>query len=312
MLYNDYTNRIKNIVAKNQLRKSNDFTGRTIGAIGGITQNKHRLHEQKAFSDEMHFNQTDLMSLVAGTSLEQSRLGVHPDFAYLKGTDETENHWIISVFVDIQGSTNLFRDYDLEEIYSITNTIQAAVIHTIVALGGQIQRLQGDGVLAYFGGKIIDKKEAVRMSLIACSFISYFVKNDLKDLFLKDGIEEISTRIGVDFGDDPDVMWANFGVEHISELTTLSLHTSLAAKMQANAARNGIVTGDFVKDRMPEEEIYFKIISENERYIFTDKTKGFRYTQWVFEWERFLKNNPLLFQTVTEVFPSENRGLELL
>jgi adenylate cyclase len=132
------------------------------------------------------------------------------------------------------------------------------------------------------------------MSLIACSFISYFVKNDLKDIFLKDGIEEISTRIGIDFGDDTDVMWANFGIDHISELTTLSLHTSLAAKMQTNASRNGIVAGDFVKDRMPGNEGFFKIIDESDRYIFIDKGKDFRYTQWVFEWEGFLRKQPFI------------------
>ena len=94
MLYNNYTNRIKNIVAKNQLRKGNEFKGSAIGAIGAIGTDKQRLQEQKAFTGKMHFENTDLIALVAGASLEQAVLGVHPDFAYLKGTDETENHWL--------------------------------------------------------------------------------------------------------------------------------------------------------------------------------------------------------------------------
>ncbi len=299
MLYNTYADRIKNIVAQNKQRKDLLSKGRTIGAIGSISGTpvnikKHLLKEQLEFAKDMHFDQSDLLALVANVSLHNSTLGMHPDFSYLKGTDDTEYHWIISIFVDIQGSTNLFRDYNNEEIFNITNTIQSAVIHTIVKFGGHIQRLQGDGVLAYFGGKKDDKEDAVRRAMTAAAFISYFVKNDLKDLFLKDDIEEINTRIGIDFGDDETVMWANFGVEHISELTTLSLHTSLAAKMQAHAKSNGIVAGNNIKNLMPGNENYFELVSEENRYIFKDPGNKFYYTQWIFKWYQFLKKQPFI------------------
>jgi hypothetical protein len=55
-------------------------------------------------------------------------------------------------------------------------------------MGGHIQRLQGDGVFAYFGGKTVDKNRAVELAVTACSMFTYFVKNDLKDVFLEDGI----------------------------------------------------------------------------------------------------------------------------
>lgn len=296
MLYNEYTNRIKSVVAENRQRKGDLSKANTFGAISPDPRElKNKLlTEQRNFSVKAHFETTDLMTVVTGTSLANAVLGVHPKFAHLKGTDKTENHWIISLFVDIEGSTNLFKDYDLEEIYMITNTIQAAEIHTVIALGGHIQRLQGDGILAYFGGPDVNKLDAVRMAVIACSFISYFVKNDLKDLFLRDGIEEINTRIGIDFGDDTDVLWANFGVDHISELTTLSLHTSLASKMQGRASRNGIVVGDNIKQRMLSDEDFFSIISENERYIYRDQVNKFFYTQWAFDWYKFLKKQPFI------------------
>jgi class 3 adenylate cyclase len=203
MFYNEYTNRIKSVVAENRQRKENLTKAHAIGAIAQMPSElkKKQLTEQRNFSSKAHFETIDLMTVVTETSLGRSVLGIHPQFAHLKGTDRTENHWIVSVFIDIKGSTNLFKDYDLEEIYMITNTIQAAEIDTVIALGGHIQRLQGDGVLAYFGGRDMNKADAVRVALTACSFVSYFVKNDLKNLFLKDGIEEISTRIGVDFGD---------------------------------------------------------------------------------------------------------------
>lgn len=68
-------------------------------------------------------------------------------------------------------------------------------------------------------------------------------------VFLEDGIEKINTRIGIDFGDD-EVLWANFGLMDVSELTTVNLHTSLASKMQGWASKNGIVLGQHIKDRL--------------------------------------------------------------
>jgi class 3 adenylate cyclase len=215
----------------------------------------------------------------------------------LKGTDDIQYHYIVSVFIDIQGSTNLHKKYDLEDIYRITNTIQSAAIHTCIAMGGHIQRLQGDGVFAYFGGKTVDKNRAVELAVTACSMFTYFVKNDLKDVFLEDGIEDINTRIGIDFGDDNDVQWANFGLMEISELTTNSLHTSLASKMQGYASRNGIVVGQNIKDRLNIDETIYDLVRNSKgevekRYIFEIPDKNFRYTQFEFNWYKYLKSLP--------------------
>lgn len=299
MIYNSYTNRLKNIVAESHTRKeiikgADSFDG----TLADVYQNKKKLiNEQRAFSNSMHFSVQPIGSILNGVQLETAKLGMHPDFIHLKGTDDTEYHYIVSVFIDIQGSTNLHKKYDLEDIYRITNTIQSAAIHTCIAMGGHIQRLQGDGVFAYFGGRGVDKNKAVELAVTACSMFTYFVQNDLKDVFLEDGIEDINTRIGIDFGDDDDVQWANFGLVEVSELTTNSLHTSLASKMQAYASRNGIVIGQYVKERLKIEETIFDLVRNSKgevekRYIFEIPDKNFRYTQYTFNWFKYLKTLP--------------------
>src|SRR5690606_523932 len=140
--------------------------------------------------------------------------------------------YIVSVFIDISNSTSLFREYEPETILIITNTIQRAAIHTCVTFGGYVHRLEGDGLFVYFGGKGIDKKDATIKAITAASMFTYFVKNDLKKIFDHEGIEDISTKIGMDFGDDDKVLWAKAGIGDCSEITTYSLHTSLASKMQ--------------------------------------------------------------------------------
>jgi len=247
----------------------------------------------------MQLNAQPLNQILNQEALVNAELGLHPDFKHLKNTTDTEEHYIVSVFIDIAGSTNLFKEYTKEEIYQITNTLQSAALHTCLALGGHVQRLQGDGVFAYFGGKSVSKKQAVEMAVTACSMITYFVKNDLTNVFLEDGVEDIKTRIGIDFGDDEDVLWANFGLMNVSELTTLSLHTSLASKMQGYANTNGIVVGQNIKNQLSIDESHFDYVRDSDgtitkRYIFEIQKKNFRYTQYRFDWYKYLKSLPFI------------------
>jgi len=129
---------------------------------------------------------------------------------------------------------------------------------------------------------------------------SYFVENELKQFLSSFGIEKISIRSGVDLGDDHEVLWGSCGIDDISEVTTCSLHTSLASKMQNGARSCGIVAGANIKEAIAGSEEYFTVVSsrtkdENDRYIFRDPDKGFYYTQYDFNWEKFLKSQPGTF-----------------
>lgn len=221
------------------------------------------------------------------------QLGLHPDFAHLKNTGNIEKHYIQSMFIDIKRSTSLFKRYEPETVLVITNTIQRAAIHTCIIFGGYIQRLHGDGMFVYFGGKNQDRIDAAKRCLTAASMFSYFVKNDLKNLFTEQGIEAIFTRIGIDHGDDKDVVWAMAGMDEISEVTTCSLHTSLAAKMQVHAESNGIVVGDNIKVLFPSQ--FYSTVArrtglDKDRYIFTIPEEGIYYTQYDFDWMSYLKS----------------------
>lgn len=220
-------------------------------------------------------------------------LGSHPSFGHLKNTNDTEEHYIVSAFFDIKGSTNLFKKFDKETVFLITNAILKAGIHTALIFGGYVHRLQGDGMFVYFGGKSIDKKEAVSQALQAVSVYTYFVKNDLREYLKSKGIENISIRSGIDLGYKEDVLWGNSGIGKISEITTCSLHTSLASKMQSSAISNGVVVGQYIKDESIDDDDFSTVSSrtnnENDRYIYRIDDRNFYYTQYDFKWEKFLK-----------------------
>ncbi len=227
---------------------------------------------------------------------DDQQIGHHPHFKHLKTTGGTEKHYIISTFIDIKGSTNLYKKYDEETNMIITNTIQLAAINVCVLFGGFIQRIQGDGLFVYFGGKNIDRKMAMQQCMTALSLFTYFVKNDLKNLFEQHGIERIYTRIGVDFGDDDKVLWGVAGVNGSSEIATYSLHTSLAAKMQVHAGSNEIVVGQFVKDIASFDDILYSVV-EDKRYIFTNPEKNFYYTQFKFDWYKYLRASKFIISS---------------
>jgi len=295
-IYNDYMNLIKDAVQRDSSSQINskEFFSKADRVNDLLALNSRFSGEQIAPS------LSKLAGTIQGDLNFNQRLGLHPSFKELKYNGKTEEHYIVSVFIDIKGSTNLFKRFDKETIHVIVEAILKAGIHTALIFKGYVHRLQGDGMFLYFGGKNMDKETAVTHALQMVSVYSHFIQNDLKEYFKSNGIEGIYVRSGIDLGKDEDVLWAKSGIGEISEVTTCSLHTSLASKMQSNAKSNGVVVGDFVKDEIQIDE-FFEPVSkrtrnENDRYIFKIPEKQFLYTQYDFDWEKFLKRQKFIAQ----------------
>lgn len=225
----------------------------------------------------------------ATTSLP--RLGNIPDFSHLRGTTNTEKHWIITGFIDVKKSTQLHNRFSLATIALITEGIIKASIFAVNLCGGYVHRIQGDGLMVYFGGKNIEKFQATKDALKAFALISYFVKNDLKEYFEANGIKEIHTRAAIDLGHDNQVLWLYSGLGEAGEVTTCSLYTSLVPKMQANAVTNGIVVGQHIVSQLSKDKYFNKKSKpiwdfEDDRY----------YYQFDFDWERYIVDNDLAVQ----------------
>lgn len=302
-IYNDYLTTIKNAIQTDMLYGSYSKKERK-----NLVKNSPIYKSFSATENRILPSLQELTNQVRESKLDQP-LGLHPDFAHLKGTEDMEESAIVSMFIDIKGSTHFFKKYANPTIVIIQNTIQRAAIHTCLIFGGYIHRLQGDGAFVYFGGKNVDLQTASNNALKAAAVFTYFVKNDLKNLFSEQGIERIFTRIGIDLGYDEDVTWAMAGTGEISEITTFSLHTSLASKMQGYAQSNGVVVGDnVINESKIDEEFYNKVVNRTmnhkDRYIFEAPDDNFRYTQYDFKWEKYLKT---LDFTTTDPFSGKLR-----
>ncbi len=215
-------------------------------------------------------------------------LGNHPDFNYLRYTDETEDHWIISGFIDVKDSTKLFNRFTKATVALITEGIVQASIFAVNLCDGYVHRIQGDGLMVYFGGRDKDKAESVKNALKAFAMISYFVKNDLRDFFAANSVTEIFTRAGLDLGHNNQVRWLYSGSGFAGEVTTCSLHTSLAPKMQSNAVNNGVVVGQNIVSQMAVRKYFTE--KRNPIWEYGD---GRTYSQYDFNWDKYITDNGL-------------------
>ena len=294
-LYKNYADTIREVLVsgkrRGELKKSQD----SFNFSGPERQvsNSQWLNET---TDMALFSSLEPINDLVGRKVKyHEKPGQHPDFSHLKSTGSHEYHYITSMFIDIRNSTGLFRKYDPITVAHITSVMQRAAIHTCWHFDGYVQRFQGDGLFVYFGGKNMSLTQSVKNAINAASLFSYFIKNDLKNVLGELGVDSIYTRIGIDTGYEQDVLWHMAGMKDCSEITTCSLHTSLASKMQSNADSNGIMLGDNCKLNSTLASDLFSIKSVNgkeERYIFQIPEENFNYTQWHFNWDKYFRGHP--------------------
>jgi adenylate cyclase len=297
-LYKNYVSDIANYLQegkRGEFRKSMNYSN-----FDGSRLNESQTPWGDKFRNELNFNSLSGLSNITGIKANyHQRLGAHPEFSYLKEKNAAEYHYITTMFIDIKKSTDLFKKYYPETVARISRTIQDAAIHTCWYFDGYVHRLQGDGLMVYFGGKNTSIAQSTTNAFNASSFFTYFVKNDLKELFNEQGIGRIYTRVGLDTGEKEDVLWHLAGMGECSEITTCSLHTSLASKMQAQTVSNGIMVGDNVLKYKEIDSLFFKhtqYVEEGKKsdYIFSIPDENFYYKQHDFNWQAYLNKHPLV------------------
>lgn len=227
-------------------------------------------------------------------------IGTHPEFITLEGTDNMQNYYAVSMFVDIKNSTSIYlKTEDLIWTKTFKNTVLRIVTIFMQVFDGHIHRLQGDAVFGYFVWKDKLEEDAIIDSLNAASFLLYYIENALNIELEKLGYEPLKIRIGIDFGKKDEVIWSEYGLSPATEVTTTSLHTDLAAKLQNKASGNSIMIGDNIKEMLdlPSELLEVKKYQKNyeekeDRFILNKPEK--KYRMWVFKHNQYLKYFPYL------------------
>jgi len=238
---------------------------------------------------EMHFG-------INTSAFQNITIGPHPDFSDLKQNSYL-NHHCVSVFVDIKGSTRLIEKYSLLEVRLIKDSLLTLAIQVANQFGGHIHRLQGDGIFIQFVRRNRHENDAIINSLNAASILAQFVSIDLAGIMSQYGLRPLKIRVGIDFGNDENVLWSHYGIPGCGELTTTSLHTDMAAKLQGKAYDNSILIGGNIKSTLDLKSDFFSVYENQEskeKVYYISNT--FTYPFYVFEWQEYLGSLPFFFK----------------
>ncbi|EMX0192418.1 adenylate/guanylate cyclase domain-containing protein [Bacillus cereus] len=237
-------------------------------------------------------------------------IGTHPDFQDLS-EGESRNQYICSLFLDISGSTKLGLKFPLHTVRFYKNAILRTAIEIFQVFDGHIHRLQGDAVFAYFGHKNMKKSDAIINALNAASLMQSYNKYTLSEFFKANGLEPLRIRIGIDIGDEHQVLWSSYGLDPVSEVTSTSIHTDLAAKLQAKSPRNHIMIGENIYSYMdlPDEFIKTKTFIKDgekneEKYVLDDSYLQAYYQMRIFDWEKYLNTFAFLPKEKNNIYNS--------
>ncbi|WP_374980030.1 adenylate/guanylate cyclase domain-containing protein [Pseudomonas solani] len=231
----------------------------------------------------------------------------HPDFSSLVYEDRTINQYVSTLFIDIKGSTRLSLIYDLNFIYKFKNAVLQACIEIVRSFDGYVHRLMGDALMAFFGSKNMDKEQAALDSINCSLMCKLTLEKAIKPWLEKQKGFDVTTfgfRIGCNFGDDHEVLWANYGFGDLGEVSPTGLPVDLAAKLQGLANKNEIMIGQGIIDfiRWPEEYSSFKTKTRNGQeevipYILPNYTKNdgtkLNYTMRLLGYESCLEYLPI-------------------
>lgn len=227
-------------------------------------------------------------------SFDSITIGAHPDF---KDLDESNyiNHYCVSVFIDIKGSTRLIEKYSLLEVRLIKDSLLTLAIQVANQFGGHVHRLQGDGIFLQFVRRDKNQNDAIINALNASSILSQFVTTGLADVMRLYDLNPLKIRIGIDFGKQDDVLWSYYGIPGCNELTTTSLHTDMAAKLQSKAYDNTILIGGNVKETLDLKPDFYSVYEnkESKEKVFY-VSKNYTYPFYVFNWQNFLLTLPFI------------------
>ncbi|WP_250517893.1 adenylate/guanylate cyclase domain-containing protein [Caballeronia sp. INDeC2] len=178
-------------------------------------------------------------------AVNRGRIGCHPDFQHLEGTDEIEYHHVTTMFIDVKNSTRLGLRYPLDVVQHIKNSILRAASETVRAMDGHVHRFMGDALMAFFGGRGTCKESSAMAAISCAAMLQALMQESVVPALMKRGIDarDIGFRVGLDFGDDKDVLWSSYGYTDVHEVTATSFYVDVSAKLQSMASKDAAMLG---------------------------------------------------------------------
>lgn len=175
------------------------------------------------------------------------------------GSHVGEERYLVSMFVDMRGSTRLAESRLPFDTVFIVNRFLGAVSQAVIECGGQPNQFLGDGQLALFG-LTTNRRTACRQALNAAARISVHVE-ELNQFLRNDLREPIRFGVGVHGG---EVIVGDIGYRDHIVFTALGDAVNVAARLQdmtKNLGCEAIVsdevraTAGVAEDALPRQDV---------------------------------------------------------
>jgi adenylate cyclase len=170
-----------------------------------------------------------------------------------------EERYLVSMFVDMRGSTRLAEKRLPFDTVFIVNRFLGAVAQAVIECGGQPNQFVGDGQLALFG-LATDPRTACRQALKAAAMIAANV-DELNQFLAHDLREPIRFGIGIHGG---EVIIGDIGYRDHMVFTALGDAVNVAARLQdmtkslaceAIVSEEVRVTAGLLAEDLPPQEV---------------------------------------------------------
>jgi len=138
-----------------------------------------------------------------------------------------QERYIVSLFVDMRGSTKLAENRLPFDVVFLINRFLAAASQAVTDAGGQPNQFLGDGMLALFGLDV-DRKTACRQAMRAAALIATNIEH-MNHQFASDLGKPIEFGIGIHGG---EVIIGDIGFRARTVFTALGDPVNVAARLQ--------------------------------------------------------------------------------
>ncbi len=150
---------------------------------------------------------------------------------------ELERRQVTILFVDIVGSSKLGEKLDPEVVMEIMDGALKRFVAIVQEHRGEVARLMGDGLLAFFGARETQEDDAQRAVQAGLQVISAG-KSYAASLGPERGREQFAVRVGINTG---LVALGEVGGQGGSEFTAMGDPINLAARLEQSAPENGLL-----------------------------------------------------------------------
>ncbi len=140
------------------------------------------------------------------------------------------------LFSDIKGYTTLSNTLSPDEILAILREYLDAMTHLIFKYEGTVDKIMGDGIMAFFGDPIEQPKHPFKAVCTAMDMQIEVAR--LVTKWESEGKSGLKIRIGIATG---DVFVGNIGSKEHLEYTVLGPNVNLASRLETKAPAGGIL-----------------------------------------------------------------------